>query len=69
MVYIQKSSVLIIGMGSTGVETAKNLILAGVQTVVIYDTKLTQMSDLSAQVIHLKIFFLMDSIVNKNQNF
>lgn len=56
MVYIQKSSVLIIGMGSTGVETAKNLILAGVQTVVIYDTKLTQMSDLSAQVI-LNVFF------------
>ena len=56
MVYIQKSSVLIIGMGSTGVETAKNLILAGVQTVVIYETKLTQMSDLSAQVI-LNVFF------------
>lgn len=48
---LKNSSALIIGMGPVGVETAKNLILAGVNKVAIFDIKATQMNDLSAQVI------------------
>ena len=54
---IRTSRILISGIGSVGVEIAKNLILAGVHDVVIHDTKPVEWNDLSAQVlITLKLF-------------
>ena len=47
---LRGARVLISGMGSLGVEVAKNLILAGVSEVVIHETKTVKMNDLSAQV-------------------
>lgn len=51
MVNLRKSNVLISGIGSVGVEIAKNLILGGIRHVTIHDIKTTQWNDLSAQVI------------------
>lgn len=47
---LRKSSVLISGIGSVGVEIAKNLILGGVRSITIHDTKNCEWRDLSAQV-------------------
>uniref|UniRef100_F1KT25 E1 ubiquitin-activating enzyme n=1 Tax=Ascaris suum TaxID=6253 RepID=F1KT25_ASCSU len=46
---LRKSSVLISGIGSVGVEIAKNLILGGVRSITIHDTKNCEWRDLSAQ--------------------
>ena len=43
------SSVLICGLNGVGVEIAKNVILAGVQSVTLYDPEPAQWADLSAQ--------------------
>jgi ubiquitin-activating enzyme E1 len=43
-----KMKVLIVGMRGLGVETAKNLILAGPHRVDIYDTTITEQRDLGA---------------------
>ena len=51
---LRGARVLISGMGSLGVEVAKNLILAGVSEVVIHETKTVKMNDLSAQVTNYK---------------
>jgi ubiquitin-activating enzyme E1 len=44
-----KSDVLIIGLNGLGVETAKNVILAGVKSVTLHDDALATMNDLAAQ--------------------
>jgi len=46
---MSKANVLISGLGGLGVEIAKNVILSGVQSVTLQDTKLTSMTDLSSQ--------------------
>lgn len=46
---MQTSDVLISGVGSLGVEIAKNVVLAGVKSVTLHDTKQVTVSDLSAQ--------------------
>eukprot|EP01035_Chromulina_nebulosa_P022544 gene22544-29193_t len=46
---MSNSNVLIIGLSGLGVETAKNIILAGVKSVTLYDTQLTSYIDLSSQ--------------------
>lgn len=43
-----KMNVLIVGCRGVGVETAKNLILAGPASVTLYDPVLTQWGDLSS---------------------
>jgi ubiquitin-activating enzyme E1 len=43
-----KLRVLIVGMRGLGVETAKNLILAGPAAVTLYDPSIVQIEDLSA---------------------
>jgi ubiquitin-activating enzyme E1 len=43
-----KLNVLIVGMRGLGVETAKNLILAGPGSVTIYDPTLVRIEDLTA---------------------
>lgn len=44
------SAVLIIGAGGLGVEIAKNIILGGLKSVTLADTKVTDNYDLSSQV-------------------
>lgn len=61
MVNLRTASVLISGLGSVGVEIAKNLILGGVRHVTIHDTKLAKWSDLSAQ------YYLRDADVGHNR--
>jgi ubiquitin-activating enzyme E1 len=55
------SDVLISGIGGLGVEIAKNVILAGVKSVTIHDTRATEMSDLSTQ------FYLTEADIGKNR--
>lgn len=50
MMHLRKASVLISGIGSVGVEVAKNLILGGIRRVTIHDTRDAKWLDLSAQV-------------------
>lgn len=53
------SNVLIVGLRGLGVEIAKNIALAGVKSLSLYDPAETQLSDLSSQ------FFLTPSDVGK----
>ena len=46
---MQSSDVLISGLGGLGVEVAKNVILGGVKSVTLHDTKPVTNLDLSAQ--------------------
>ena len=50
---MQASNILISGMGGLGVEIAKNVILGGVKSVTIHDTKNTSYEDLSSQVMDI----------------
>ncbi|VDK55799.1 unnamed protein product [Anisakis simplex] len=50
---LRKSSVLISGIGSVGVEIAKNLILGGVRHVTLHDVNTCKWIDLSAQLVVL----------------
>lgn len=52
---------LISGMSGVGVEIAKNIILAGVKSVTIYDTAPTSLDDLSTQ------FYLSESQLGRNR--
>lgn len=56
---ITKTDVLIVGLTGLGVELAKNVILAGVRSVTLYDNEPTQIADLSSQ------FYLSESDVGK----
>jgi ubiquitin-activating enzyme E1 len=55
------SSVLIVGLNGLGVEVAKNVILAGVKSVTLYDTKAVSFEDLSAQ------FYLTEAEIGQNR--
>jgi len=55
------ASVLIVGLNGLGVETAKNVILAGVKNVTLHDNTPTKWSDLSAQ------FYLTGDDVGKSR--
>jgi ubiquitin-activating enzyme E1 len=55
------SSVLIAGLNGLGVEVAKNVILAGVKSVALFDEKNTTWEDLSSQ------FYLNESVVGQNR--
>ncbi|CEF61242.1 GH24511p [Strongyloides ratti] len=61
MLYLRKASILVSGIGSVGVEIAKNLILGGVRHVTIHDTKEATWNDLSGQ------YYLKDSDIGKNR--
>jgi len=56
-----KMRVLIVGMRGLGVETAKNLILAGPEAVDVFDDEITQVEDLGAN------FYLRDEHVGKTR--
>lgn len=55
------SNVLIVGLDGLGVEIAKNIILAGVKSVTVYDPELVQVQDLSSQ------FFLREDDLGKSR--
>ncbi|VDN08050.1 unnamed protein product [Thelazia callipaeda] len=61
MIHLRKSSVLISGIGSVGVEIAKNLILGGVRQVTIHDVQDAKWLDLSAQ------YYLKESDIGRNR--
>ncbi|EJW83165.1 ubiquitin-activating enzyme E1 [Wuchereria bancrofti] len=61
MMHLRKASVLISGIGSVGVEVAKNLILGGVRQVTIHDTRDAKWLDLSAQ------YYLKESDIGRNR--
>ena len=50
---MQSSNILISGMGGLGVEIAKKIILGGVKSVTIHDSKNVSAYDLSSQVQHI----------------
>jgi ubiquitin-activating enzyme E1 len=56
---LQQSSVLFVGLRGLGVETAKNVILAGVKSVGLLDAKIVTAEDLGAQ------FYLTEEHVGK----
>jgi ubiquitin-activating enzyme E1 len=56
------SNILIIGLRGLGVEIAKNIILAGVKSVTLYDPSPVVWEDLSAQVKFL--FIALFSLTN-----
>ncbi|KAI0291745.1 ubiquitin activating enzyme [Russula brevipes] len=55
------SNVLIVGLDGLGVEIAKNIILAGVKSVTVYDPEPVQIQDLSSQ------FFLRGDDIGKSR--
>jgi ubiquitin-activating enzyme E1 len=58
---IAASSVLISGLGGLGVETAKNVILAGVKNVTIHDRRVAELSDLASN------FYLSPASIGENR--
>lgn len=54
-----KASIVLLGLGAVGVETAKNIVLSGCKELAVWDDKLVKFSDLSGQ------FFLTESDVDK----
>ncbi|KAL3171993.1 hypothetical protein MRX96_043671 [Rhipicephalus microplus] len=61
MVRLAQSDVLIVGMGGLGVEIAKNVVLAGVKSVTIYDEQVCTGVDLSSQ------YFLSEEAIGENR--
>jgi ubiquitin-activating enzyme E1 len=59
MAKLVRLKVLIVGMGGIGMETAKNLTLAGPESVTLYDDGLTTVQDLGAN------FFLRESDIGQ----
>ncbi|XP_023231917.1 ubiquitin-like modifier-activating enzyme 1 isoform X2 [Centruroides sculpturatus] len=55
------SDILISGMNGLGLEISKNVILGGVKSVTIHDTKNCELSDLSSQ------YYLTEEDVGKNR--
>ena len=51
------SSVLLIGLGGLGVEIAKNLVLAGIHSLIIYDETAVTIQDLGSQVLDFLIVY------------
>ena len=58
---MMNSSVLVSGMSGTGVEIAKNVILAGVKSFTVHDIKMTTSMDLASN------FFLSEKDVGQNR--
>ena len=58
---IQASNILICGMGGLGIETSKNIILAGVKSLTIHDKVQVSFHDLSSQ------FYLKESDIGANR--
>ena len=61
MFRLRSANVLVSGLGSVGVEVAKNLVLGGVRHVTLQDTKQVRWNDLSAQ------YYLNENDLGKNR--
>jgi ubiquitin-activating enzyme E1 len=61
MFRLRSANVMVSGMGSVGVEVAKNLVLGGVRHVTLQDTKNVTWNDLSAQ------YYLQENDIGKNR--
>ncbi|KAF4526242.1 hypothetical protein B566_EDAN001927, partial [Ephemera danica] len=61
MLRMASSDVLISGLGGLGVEIAKNVILGGVKSVTLHDTKACSLADLSSQ------YYLKESDIGQNR--
>uniref|UniRef100_A0A914Z6C3 SUMO-activating enzyme subunit 1 n=1 Tax=Panagrolaimus superbus TaxID=310955 RepID=A0A914Z6C3_9BILA len=61
MFRLRSANVLVSGIGSVGVEVAKNLVLGGVRHVTLHDTKNVSWNDLSAQ------YYLHEDDIGKNR--
>jgi ubiquitin-activating enzyme E1 len=61
MKQMAQSDVLICGLGGLGCEIAKNIILSGVKSVTLHDTKVTTLDDLSTQ------FYLTEKDIGTNR--
>lgn len=59
MLKMQHANVLIVGLGGLGVEIAKNVVLAGVKSLAVYDPAPANLQDLSTQ------FFLTEKDLGK----
>jgi molybdopterin/thiamine biosynthesis adenylyltransferase len=57
---MRQANVLLIGFDGTGAEIAKNLVLAGIGSLHILDTKKVEMSDLSSN------FFLTEQDIGRS---
>lgn len=66
---MQSSDVLISGLGGLGVEIAKNVVLGGVKSVTLHDTKSVSITDLSAQYFLTKEDIGMYYIGKQNKSF
>lgn len=62
MLKMQESRVLVIGLKGLGVEIAKNIALAGVKSLSLYDPESVQLSDLSSQ------FFLTENDIGRRRD-
>ena len=51
---MMESNVLLVGLKGLGVEIAKNIILAGVKSVTLYDPRATEIADLSSHFYFMK---------------
>ncbi|ORX81993.1 ubiquitin-activating emzyme E1 [Basidiobolus meristosporus CBS 931.73] len=61
MAKMSSANVLLVGLKGLGVEIAKNVVLAGVKSVTLYDPEPVEISDLSAQ------FFLTEEDIGKGR--
>ena len=59
---LASSNILIIGLNGLGVETAKNIILAGVKSVTLHDNNLISYNDLSSQ------FYLSENDIGQKRS-
>ena len=69
---MMESNVLLVGLKGLGVEIAKNIILAGVKSVTLYDPRATEIADLSSHFYFLVYLSLMKHANDqscKTQNF
>lgn len=61
MLKMQTSNVLILGLKGLGVEIAKNVVLAGVKSMTVFDPEPVQLADLSTQ------FFLTEKDIGQRE--
>ena len=59
---LASSNILIVGLSGLGIETAKNIILAGVKSVTLHDNTLVSYHDLSSQ------FYLSESDIGQTRS-
>ncbi|PFX22554.1 Ubiquitin-like modifier-activating enzyme 6 [Stylophora pistillata] len=62
MIKMAQSNVLLSGLGGLGIEIAKSVVLAGIKSITLHDTKLATYHDLASQ------FFLREEDIKEKKN-